>query len=298
MDTILAYPPGDAAMSCVKTRGGVEWIAEIIHPRRRKERLTVVLAAYLDASGKHRSDSVVAVAGFIASASLWVSFESRWQKFLDEFGLQRFHAAQFWSRKGRPYSTWDSTKHNAAAAHICAIFRDLNPFGVGAAVDVNAFNEWRSKLDILVDPNPYYFCLSRCMRPLIRIITTVPNDEGVAIYVDQDTELQSLGYEIARWHESRLRQEPAANINPERSVSTTYGSSLDFLPLQAADILAHASFQCLRDFLATGQRGPEPAFLACMKSAQVPVAVNNYFEQEHFNIEMRKSVRASKALEG
>jgi hypothetical protein len=64
-----------------------------------------VLKAYLDASNEDTGNPVAVVAGFVGGERQWEAFDAAWKPFLLEFGLKRFHATEFWARKG-PYNNW------------------------------------------------------------------------------------------------------------------------------------------------------------------------------------------------
>jgi hypothetical protein len=179
------------------------------------------------------------------------------------------------------------------------------PFGIGWAVDKKVFDEWRHSVGFFVDEDPYYYCLGLCLNALIRGIAEGPIDEGIAIYIDQDKEHESLGLQIAKWHETRLRQDSHTRVNKERIVSTHYVSRIDYRPLQAADILAHASYQSLRNFLKVCETAPkiapppeslvykEPIFMERMKASGAPIHVNMFHSLEHFNIIARRRTAPS-----
>lgn len=236
------------------------------------------------------AERVVAVAGFVASENLWVSFEMEWAIFLNTFELPRFHAAKYLSRQ-RPYAGWSDTKYEAAGETVCTIFRRLNPFGIGNVVDIEVFNEWRNSIEFPISSDPYFFCLDRCLRSLIRGIAQYPKDEGVAIYIDQDKGRESLGVQLAEWNQERLKRTLPENIDPERPVTTIYGSSIDYLPLQAADILVHGSFQWMKNYLLNGKTHPDPYFIECMKQGGVPIHINYFHDKQYFDIETAKRSR-------
>jgi hypothetical protein len=224
-----------------------------------------VLRAYLDASNEQDGDPVAVVAGFVGDERQWEAFEAVWSPFLSENGLARFHAAEFWARNGQ-FKRWSDAQHLKAKGDVCRILNSLNLFGVGAAVNINAFNEWRVSAPYFYLDDPYYFALDYSLRILIRGISAHPKDEGITIYIDQDKKRESLGRKIATWHQRRLRRSPLSLSGPnnQRQVDTHYGSSFDFKPLQAADILAHSTFQWSRDYLRRGEL-EEPYFLNCMR---------------------------------
>jgi Protein of unknown function (DUF3800) len=232
-----------------------------------------VLAAYLDDSGTDGNQPIVAVTGFLSEEGAWNGFCQEWQAFLNEFELSRFHATEFWSRKGRPYNRWSDERHTLAQARVCDILKASSLFGIGTLVDVGAFQAWRNDLSYFIDPDPYFFCLSRCLRTLIRgIKKSFGEDDGIAIYVDQDKGRQRLGDQLAKWEETRLRGDPPLHVNPQRSIIVNYASSYRCLPLQAADILSHALFQKSKHLISANASPDDPPFLAALSSANVPIA--------------------------
>jgi hypothetical protein len=65
-----------------------------------------------------------------------------------------------------------------------------------------------------------------------------PLDEGIAIYCDQDKN-ESLVKDLAEWHTAYLRASDRPGDPIQRKITTTYGSNVDYVPLQAADVVAH-----------------------------------------------------------
>ena len=274
---------------------GVAWMANLMHSPCNRQGLTIVLKAYLDDSGTNQAERAVAVAGFVASTELWTSFETRWRKILDCYDLPRFHAANYLARK-RPFSRWPDDKYQECGRDVCAAFRDITPLGIGNTVDLEVFHEWRYSVGIFINPDPYYFCLDLCLRSLIRGISQVPNDEGVMIFVDRDNGRENLGVQIGRWHEEYIRRFPQDHINPDRSVSVTYGPDIEYLPLQAADVLVNGSFQWMKEFLRTRPGDPAPPenmFLRAMRNqpGPDPITLRHFHSAELLDIEFRKMIR-------
>jgi hypothetical protein len=267
---------------------GVRWLGKLMHPPGRIERFTIVLKAYLDASGSNTGEPVAVVAGFVANEKVWEAFEAAWVPFLDDFGLKRFHAAPFWARKERPYVGWDTPKHDKCKEEVCRIISSIpKPMGVGVAVDTRLFEEWRMTLDAWYPSDPYYFCLDRVLYRLITGISEYPEDEGVTIYCDQEQGYEAIGQDIARWHQTRLKRDPTVGthaVGPDRQVDVHYGSSVDFKPLQLADILAHGVFQWKRDSLKGDPT--EPPFIECMKKANYPLGIIDFQTLAHIQIDV------------
>lgn len=237
-----------------------------------------MVRAYLDASGQ-KTDPVVVVSGFIGFRSHFERFENLWDVFRKEFGLDHFHATEFWAQQSRPYCNWSDAQHLKAQGDICRILSDDTavPVGVSVAVNVLAFNEWRSTLDHYHLSDPYYFCLDQVLNTLI--YAAGPGADSLTIYCDQEKEHELLGADIARWHEARLNKDPSLAINPmpaPRPVSVYYGPKRQFVPLQLADILANDTFRMTSRFLRCGQLG-DPFFTRCLKSKNSEHIITYFF---------------------
>jgi Protein of unknown function (DUF3800) len=250
-----------------------------------------VLKAYLDASNEDTGNPVAVVAGFVGGERQWEAFDAAWKPFLLEFGLKRFHATEFWARKG-PYNNWSEAKHRMAKKDVCRILNSLRLIGVGASVNIHAFNEWRVKASQFYHNDPYYFCLDYALRILIHVVSEYPKDDGIMIYVDQDKKREPVGKQIATWHQERLRRSPLSLIGPDRTrkVETYFKSSIDFAPLQAADILAHSTFQWSRDYL-NGGKIDEPYFLSCMRE-KCAITTQFFFDVQMIEIAWQDKFQA------
>lgn len=244
---------------------------------------TVVLGAYIDASGEDRGHPVAAVCGFVSKVETWVLFEARWKGLIATYEVQdrRIKAAEFWSKSGQ-YASWPDTMHAALAGEIMSVFRDFRFLGICKALNLKAFDEWRNSIGHFVEPDPYLFGLGMCMRAFIGGISEVGNDEGVAVYIDNDEQRHKLGDAMAAWSAERNRRAPRPHMNRERTVSFTYGSSRDYVPLQAADFLANGVFKYARDH---GKKDRQINFIDSLQGIDAGLFVDYLSTPKHFAIE-------------
>ena len=231
----------------------VERMAKIFHPFGYREGLTLVLAAYVDASDENPDIPVASVAGVLGTTERWLEFEPKWKAFLDEHGLARFHATQYWARTGQ-YKRWEDDRFPLARKQIRDILAQNRLMAVAFAVSTKAFDEWRGAQRQFYPADPYYFCLDRVLRQLIIGVHEVPKDEGITIYVDRDKGRERLAKEVAEWHEDRLRRlPPIGAVNPYREIRVMYGgSSFDYKPLQLADIISNGAYRTCAKVLKDG----------------------------------------------
>lgn len=249
-----------------------------------------VLKAFLDGSEPFGTANVAVVAGFVAPGARWELFESKWTPLLQELKLSRWHMTDYRRRK-KEYERWSADKFIYAKDRVIEVLNSCCLIGVGCAVDVEVFEDWRVTCGYFVDPDPYYFCLNNVLSKLIRGFSE-PVDDGITIYCDQDQHREHLGREIARWHTNRLRSlqyDHGVGPRRDREVATHYGSSYKLTGIQAADILANETFKCMADFLRT-KKYEEPEFVSGIKG-NCPVSVDLLYDKKIIDIVQRAKFR-------
>jgi uncharacterized protein DUF3800 len=218
-----------------------------------------VLEAYLDASGD-RNLPAIAVAGWVASATQWQSFEPKWKALLDKYNLPRWHHTEFLAYrkkdKSGQKSRWRDAEWLQARSEMCALICELHPMGVGAGVHFDDYEAIRALGKWEMPEDAYYFCLDRCLSELIHQITEANGDEGIAIYCDSDRQ-PALGHQLGKWHEERYGPR-SAWYPPQRRISLTYGWSNDYPALEAADVLANETYRYLKKKTGMPQLGATP----------------------------------------
>ena len=269
-------------------RHSVERMATIFHPFGYREGLTIVLSAYVDASDENPDIPVAAVAGVLGTTGRWIDFEAKWIAFLDEHGLARFHATEYWARTGQ-FEFWEDARFPLARKQIRDIIAPSRLMAVAFAVSTKAFNEWRSAQRQFYPADPYYFCLDRVLRQLIIGVHEIPKDEGITIYVDRDKGRERLAKEVAEWHEDRLRRLPRIGaINPQREIGVMYGrSSFDYKPLQLADIISNGAYRTCAKML---KDGPSPMWLNEQFVASPVISFKMFMTAEEIEADIRSTL--------
>lgn len=238
-----------------------------------------MLRAYLD--GSYSNDGAVAVvAGVVAQEEKWAEFLLRWRALLDEFGIRRFHAAEYWDRRGQFHRMSDADLLKLKG-DIVSIFKYVKPYAIGAIVYGDAYKQWRMQSKSFLNEDPHYYALSYALDFLIARLNTYPVDDGIEIICDQDKERQKLSAEMATWHTERLRrfQERApGHPEPQRNVQFSYRSSFDVLQLQAADIIAHSALRWGLEDLKSGKTDLPP-FLAAI-SPECPIGIQPFWNAD------------------
>jgi hypothetical protein len=229
---------------------------------------------------------MVVVAGFLADDAIWAGFVDRWDAFLSQHDLKVFHACEFWARKSRPYNSWSDDKHKCVEDDVSSILAHVPLFGFAIAVHVPSFSEWRIEQDHHVREDPYYFCLDKCLRFLIADVKkSYGEDDGIAVYIDQDQSRERFGLELASRHEARVRRGLSYYVGYNRQVSVQYVPKFRYRPLQAADILANELFRT-SNLILSGRNQTTP-WLVAMERANVPIRVELFNNRELLDIDAR-----------
>ena len=249
-----------------------------------------MLYAYLDASDPSPGEPLAVVAGFVGNEVVWAQFNQLWAGFLAGAGLRRFHASDFWAR-AKPFHRWPDQKRSEAIKHICHIMNACGLFGVGMSLSTQAFDEWHIRQPVFITADPVLYCLDRVLAKLIPGITQYPIDEGVSVVIDQDKKRQRNGLKLAEWHERKLRSmRRIGTVNPDRPIELAYQSSLNCLPLQAADILSNSVFRQMKAYLRTSAFEENP-FIVGIKE-RCAVAVEYLHDPDMIDINFRSKIQS------
>jgi hypothetical protein len=236
------------------------FVGDLVVPRGWK--VLVVLRAYIDGSNLHKGDDLtVCVAGCAATKDAWETWDDKWQELLDfsDIGDKWHHTefmAKIYKKNGKTY-LWEEARWLIARRMLCEAFEAIKPFAFGHAIRTHDYQSALAEYPKKLPEDPYYYLLDRCLCRVIQGLLETPKDEGVAVYCDQDKD-RKLTLELAQWHSDYLRANEF--VRPEarnRSVVTSYGSCVEFKPLQAADVIAHESMSYFRlndpPFIPTNQ---------------------------------------------
>ena len=199
--------------------------------------MAVRYTAYLDESGTHASSEIVAVGGFVANASNWDGLSVDWQATLDDYGLDYFHMVDFESRQG-PYTSWTrACREDCLNRLLDTIFKYVNQ-SVAFIIPKRSFDLILSAEAKVWCGNAYGLAALGCWRKLADTAKDPRLDGVLAITMEGGARgrhmignIYAAGSKDADWREA----------NPIRSLA--FHDKREFLPLQAADILAYELYK-------------------------------------------------------
>jgi hypothetical protein len=198
-----------------------------------------MFTGFYDASGSE-DQSVLAVAGFVATAEEWIDWETTWLKRLAEDGLKRFH--------NKELNDWEASRKSVLIADLCAIIKDHVSRKVGVVVvtqDLDIFSTAeREKWGI----NPYTLAcwivageMSKWARSWSGPYPEPFFEKGDAGQKWLDRFFECVGY--PRPNIKRKKD----YVNPKTGIMET-----GLVPFDAADLFAYELFSRVRLFVRDG----------------------------------------------
>jgi hypothetical protein len=240
------------------TRTGREYVpvrelVPALHPGSARRRWLVVMRLYVDTSGKD-NDLVRVAAGYLASAAQWEKFEAEWARALRSAKVNAFHATDFFSFKGE-FNGWDANieKHIRFAKLFTAIAAEQTQIGVGRGIESEPFHriigpEMRG---LRHAPHRRFTSLMVCALGLLDDIARLWGERTEPIAVLFEAE-PGIGEVIEYFHSAKARGVPFT-----KAYASIGQAAKSFLPLQAADLLAHECWRELKEHIRPSGR-PRP----------------------------------------
>lgn len=117
-----------------------------IFPITAEEKIMAMLTAYLDESGKDGRSPILAIGGYISTQDKWEAFQTEWETFRIQTGIDIFHATDliggygnFSKRKG-----WNEDRAQAALSEFDALIRKHTLFGAVTFINIAKCEEvWK-----------------------------------------------------------------------------------------------------------------------------------------------------------
>lgn len=236
-----------------------------------------MLFGYCDGSGTHKGSRVLCVTGFIGDKDAWADFDERWNRVLDK---------PEWPSRIRAFGTFDCAHQmeefrSWPYAERLALFGDLvgviidSPqiHAIGSSNIINHFGELpAADLDLLESESLGTPLEIVCQHLFQRIISRTrekySESESVALTFDIEPSLAAEKY-LSIYADYTNRYLYKDNL---ATSALMFRSRHDFPPLQAADLLAHTTYQWEMETYYPSAVEPYfpiiPAFLRMVKAIE------------------------------
>lgn len=199
-----------------------------------------MISSYFDESGTHAGSVAVAFGGYSGHPDVWKSFEARWIQCLGDHGLSYFHMAEFAGRIP-PFDKLGERERVGFISSLIGCINDHDVAGTAIALKRQDFGlvipeEARGRAN-----DPYYLLMMRAMVDVLLYATC--RKERVLFTFDRRQKVAELAGML---HDAMLSVHPW--LKAVLSDQTVFGSREEYVPLQAADLLAYEAYRRACDF--------------------------------------------------
>lgn len=198
-----------------------------------------MIAAYFDESGTHDGSVAVTFAGYSGSPDVWTSFTHEWIALLGQYGLPYFHMSDYVARVP-PYDKFSDQQRIALVSLLIAIINKHDLAGTAVALKRADFGVVLPGAEGRAN-DPYYMLMMRAMVDILLYASV--RKQRVLFTFDRRQKVAELAGML---HEAMLQVHPW--LKAVLSDGTVFGSKEEYVPLQAADLLAYESYRRACDF--------------------------------------------------
>ena len=191
-----------------------------------------VIRTYMDESGTHEGSPYVTVGAYAGQPKHWKAFTKEWNFRKKPDGIAVYHATDCANQRGE-FEGWSVEQCNTFAAKMLPILPKHPPIGVVIGIDMNAFEEGMKAAPELREMigTPYACCFQWVVQRLLSIVEGHGSNERLAFFHERN-DYKKEADEAFDWIIRHRRRHSS-------EMTLTFGTKEQYVPLQAADILAY-----------------------------------------------------------
>ena len=210
-----------------------------------KDGWVAVLKAYMDKSGTHDNSPVVTVGLYVGKPSIWAAWTKDWNANKRKVPRGRkpikvYHSVDAHNRDGE-FEGWTQPERNAYVANLLPVIGRHLILGVLIGIHMDAFRAAMVPYPELQEMfgTPYAACFQWAVQTMTEMLDERGSRQRVAFFHESNDYKKEAEAAFAYVEKETL-------ITP-RSISLTFGGKDDYVPLQAADVVAYEGNHLLRD---------------------------------------------------
>jgi hypothetical protein len=235
-------------------RAESQTISDMFHlvhgPSFQHGKVIAVIFGYFDESSTHAGSKVVSLCGFLADPRIWEDFDREWKKVLDKSDWPNrppeFHMYECVHGLGA-FTGWNLAERLAIYGDMVTLLCDTNLIGLGSVILVGAFNDQSDDHKRLLALGGLSEPIDLVFQHLIQIaisatvrygnIHNPPIVDQLGVLFDEvDPSIASRYYRLYKHIKSGDR-------NGNMLTGISFGDSVKFTPIQAADMLAYTTYR-------------------------------------------------------
>ena len=224
----------------------------------------------MDESGIHDGSPVLTVAAYVGMPSVWRDWTKAWNR--QKKPIKVFHATDCAALRGE-FKDWDKEERDSYVAKLLPVIGQANLLSFVAGIVMDDYNEVEKEYPEIVAylGNPYTACFQWVVHEIIDGFSRSGIKDRIAFFHEEN---EFRGDALSCF--DFLKKE----YYPDRALSLKHGSKQDYVPLQAADILAYEGNKRLRNTKRPDRR----AWMAINPNQNR--RVTRYFDKKSLNVLM------------
>lgn len=203
---------------------------------KRNERWLVILQAYMDESGTHKTEKepYFALAGFISTSENWANFSTEWQKELDKDPVIKcFKMSQAFAKIG-PFEGLSREDIDKRVNNFIEIIKSYAMVRVSSTINKREYDLLERGNPPKEIDNPYFWCFHQLYYAIIVYQRKYRWNTQIDFIFD---DIGKLGDETIKWIKILKAMAPES-AKPYFGSPPIFRNDEEFLPLQAADLYA------------------------------------------------------------
>jgi Protein of unknown function (DUF3800) len=203
-----------------------------------KDGYVAVLKIYMDESGTHDPSPVVTVGAYLATPREWRDWTKVWN--LRKQPIKVFHANECANLRGE-FDGWGDDDRNAFVAKLLPTIAEHRMVAFVIGIRMDDYREVCQAYPRMgtVIGTPYNACFQWVVQDILDWLDTMSDTQRLAFFHENN---EYIAEAIATFKLTKERVDQGRRI-----MSLFFGSKGDFVPLQAADILAYEGNKRLRN---------------------------------------------------
>jgi hypothetical protein len=200
--------------------------------------MVAVLKTFMDETGIHDNAKVVAVAGYISRPKHWRAWTKSWN--VAKRPIKVFHAADCANYHGE-FEGWDRDQRDKFVANLLPIMPAHELAGIVIGIQLDDLNAALKNHGELLEMfgTPYTACFQWALTIMMEIASEHGRGERMAFVHEvngfKGEALKAFEY-VKQFHNPR-----------DIPMTLAFGSKADYVPLQAADVLAYEGGKFLKN---------------------------------------------------
>jgi hypothetical protein len=198
----------------------------------------IVIKVAMDESGVHDASPVLTVGAYVARPRPWEAWTRRWN--VAKRPIKTFHAVDCANLVGE-FKNWDKASRDALVVRLLDVMEESDIPGVVIGLHMDEFRSAMTGRDDLreIFGTPYTACFHWVTQTIVNIANELGSLERIG-FVHECNDHQHEALDSFNW--MKRNANPAARI-----IGIQFVGKEDYVPLQAADMLAYGGNKRLRD---------------------------------------------------